>query len=157
MSVVTTVVVFLASMVLGECRQMSASSQIGNDSFQLQVTLCTCCPCARPQRGSIQKWVTHLCGLLIAACCLPSPPPRPCQSAERGPWEPVPEERVGDALFPSDVDSQPSQSGTLSPSLFLLNKINWGRAQEADHRFFDEPQLPLLPLQPRKVPPASQL
>ena len=38
MSLVTTVVVFMASMVLGECRQMSSSSQIGNDSFQLQVT-----------------------------------------------------------------------------------------------------------------------
>uniref|UniRef100_A0A8C0K540 Chloride voltage-gated channel 6 n=1 Tax=Canis lupus dingo TaxID=286419 RepID=A0A8C0K540_CANLU len=38
-SVVTTVVVFTASMVLGECRQMSASGQIGNDSFQLQVLL----------------------------------------------------------------------------------------------------------------------
>ncbi|XP_025780740.1 chloride transport protein 6 [Puma concolor] len=37
-SLVTTVVVFMASMVLGECRQMSSSSQIGNDSFQLQVT-----------------------------------------------------------------------------------------------------------------------
>ncbi|KAL0603341.1 LOW QUALITY PROTEIN: Chloride transport protein 6 [Plecturocebus cupreus] len=37
-SLVTTVVVFVASMVLGECRQMSSSSQIGNDSFQLQVT-----------------------------------------------------------------------------------------------------------------------
>uniref|UniRef100_A0A8C0K7S2 Chloride channel protein n=1 Tax=Canis lupus dingo TaxID=286419 RepID=A0A8C0K7S2_CANLU len=37
-SVVTTVVVFTASMVLGECRQMSASGQIGNDSFQLQVS-----------------------------------------------------------------------------------------------------------------------
>uniref|UniRef100_A0A2K6KF68 Chloride voltage-gated channel 6 n=2 Tax=Rhinopithecus TaxID=542827 RepID=A0A2K6KF68_RHIBE len=35
-SLVTTVVVFVASMVLGECRQMSSSSQIGNDSFQLQ-------------------------------------------------------------------------------------------------------------------------
>lgn len=38
MSVVTTVVVFMASMVLGECRQMSASGQISNDSSQLQVT-----------------------------------------------------------------------------------------------------------------------
>lgn len=37
-SLVTTVVVFVASMVLGECRQMSASSQVGNDSFLLQVT-----------------------------------------------------------------------------------------------------------------------
>uniref|UniRef100_F6TXL1 Chloride channel protein n=1 Tax=Callithrix jacchus TaxID=9483 RepID=F6TXL1_CALJA len=37
-SLVTTVVVFVASMVLGECRQISSSSQIGNDSFQLQVT-----------------------------------------------------------------------------------------------------------------------
>ncbi|KAF3820321.1 hypothetical protein GH733_015830 [Mirounga leonina] len=37
-SVVSTVVVFMASMVLGECRQMSASGQIGNDSSQLQVT-----------------------------------------------------------------------------------------------------------------------
>lgn len=36
-SLVTTVVVFVASMVLGECRQMS-SSQIGNDSLLLQVT-----------------------------------------------------------------------------------------------------------------------
>ncbi|XP_037684435.1 chloride transport protein 6 isoform X2 [Choloepus didactylus] len=35
-SLVTTVVVFVASMVLGECRQMSSSSQIGNDSIQLQ-------------------------------------------------------------------------------------------------------------------------
>uniref|UniRef100_A0A8D2GXF6 Chloride channel protein n=1 Tax=Urocitellus parryii TaxID=9999 RepID=A0A8D2GXF6_UROPR len=37
-SLVTTVVVFVASMVLGECRQMSSSSQVGNGSFQLQVT-----------------------------------------------------------------------------------------------------------------------
>ncbi|XP_036727648.1 chloride transport protein 6 isoform X1 [Balaenoptera musculus] len=37
-SVVTTVVVFVASMVLGECRQMSSASQVGNDSFPLQVT-----------------------------------------------------------------------------------------------------------------------
>ncbi|EHB16616.1 Chloride transport protein 6 [Heterocephalus glaber] len=37
-SLVTTVVVFVASMVLGECRQMSSSSQISNGSFQLQVT-----------------------------------------------------------------------------------------------------------------------
>lgn len=36
-SLVTTVVVFVASMVLGECRQMS-SSHIGNDSLLLQVT-----------------------------------------------------------------------------------------------------------------------
>lgn len=39
MSLVTTVVVFVASMVLGECRQMSSASQVGNDSFALQVTL----------------------------------------------------------------------------------------------------------------------
>lgn len=38
MSLVTTVVVFVASMVLGECRQMSSAGQVGNDSFQLQVT-----------------------------------------------------------------------------------------------------------------------
>lgn len=38
-SLVTTVVVFVASMVLGECRQMSSTSQTGNGSFQLQVTL----------------------------------------------------------------------------------------------------------------------
>lgn len=38
MSLVTTVVVFVASMVLGECRQMSSSSQVGNDSFLLQVS-----------------------------------------------------------------------------------------------------------------------
>uniref|UniRef100_E9Q741 Chloride channel, voltage-sensitive 6 n=1 Tax=Mus musculus TaxID=10090 RepID=E9Q741_MOUSE len=37
-SLVTTVVVFVASMVLGECRQMSSTSQTGNGSFQLQVT-----------------------------------------------------------------------------------------------------------------------
>lgn len=37
-SLVTTVVVFVASMVLGECRQISSSSQIGNDSFLLQVS-----------------------------------------------------------------------------------------------------------------------
>ncbi|XP_054435712.1 H(+)/Cl(-) exchange transporter 6 [Pteronotus mesoamericanus] len=37
-SLVTTAVVFVASMVLGECRQMSSSSQIGNDSILLQVT-----------------------------------------------------------------------------------------------------------------------
>ncbi|XP_070466889.1 H(+)/Cl(-) exchange transporter 6 isoform X1 [Equus przewalskii] len=37
-SLVTTVVVFVASMVLGECRQISSSSQIGNDSSQLQAT-----------------------------------------------------------------------------------------------------------------------
>lgn len=37
-SLVTTAVVFVASMVLGECRQMSSSSQIGNDSLLLQVT-----------------------------------------------------------------------------------------------------------------------
>uniref|UniRef100_A0A8D1Z9H0 Chloride channel protein n=1 Tax=Sus scrofa TaxID=9823 RepID=A0A8D1Z9H0_PIG len=37
-SLVTTVVVFVASMVLGECRQMSSAGQVGNDSFQLQVT-----------------------------------------------------------------------------------------------------------------------
>ncbi|KAF6108012.1 chloride voltage-gated channel 6 [Phyllostomus discolor] len=36
-SLVTTAVVFVASMVLGECRQMSSSSQTGNDSFPLQV------------------------------------------------------------------------------------------------------------------------
>lgn len=38
MSLVTTVVVFVASMVLGECRQISSSSQVGNDSFLLQVS-----------------------------------------------------------------------------------------------------------------------
>lgn len=38
-SLVTTVVVFVASMVLGECRQMSSTSQTGNGSVQLQVTL----------------------------------------------------------------------------------------------------------------------
>ncbi|KAK2494205.1 hypothetical protein MC885_003857, partial [Smutsia gigantea] len=37
-SLVTTIVVFVASMVLGECRERLPSSQIGNDSFQLQVT-----------------------------------------------------------------------------------------------------------------------
>jgi hypothetical protein len=37
-SLVTTVVVFVASMVLGECRQMSSASQVGNGSFQLQVS-----------------------------------------------------------------------------------------------------------------------
>uniref|UniRef100_A0A8C6W4D3 Chloride channel protein n=1 Tax=Nannospalax galili TaxID=1026970 RepID=A0A8C6W4D3_NANGA len=37
-SLVTTVVVFVASMVLGECRQMSSASQISNGSFQLQIT-----------------------------------------------------------------------------------------------------------------------
>ncbi|OBS75495.1 hypothetical protein A6R68_14022 [Neotoma lepida] len=37
-SLVTTVVVFVASMVLGECRQMSSASQTGNGSFQLQAT-----------------------------------------------------------------------------------------------------------------------
>lgn len=37
-SLVTTVVVFVASMVLGECRQISSSSQVGNDSFLLQVS-----------------------------------------------------------------------------------------------------------------------
>ncbi|KAB1268719.1 Chloride transport protein 6 [Camelus dromedarius] len=37
-SLVTTVVVFVASMVLGECRQMPSASQVGNDSSQLQVT-----------------------------------------------------------------------------------------------------------------------
>lgn len=35
-ALVTTVVVFVASMVLGECRQMS-EAQLGNDSIQLQV------------------------------------------------------------------------------------------------------------------------
>lgn len=38
MSLVTTLVVFVASMVLGECRQMSSSSQISNGSLKLQVT-----------------------------------------------------------------------------------------------------------------------
>uniref|UniRef100_G1SSS4 Chloride channel protein n=1 Tax=Oryctolagus cuniculus TaxID=9986 RepID=G1SSS4_RABIT len=37
-SLVTTLVVFVASMVLGECRQMSSSSQISNGSLKLQVT-----------------------------------------------------------------------------------------------------------------------
>lgn len=36
-ALVTTVVVFVASMVLGECRQMS-EAQLGNDSIQLQVS-----------------------------------------------------------------------------------------------------------------------
>lgn len=37
MSLTTTVVVFLASMVLGECRQLSSTSQSGNDTLSLQV------------------------------------------------------------------------------------------------------------------------
>ncbi|XP_040843859.1 chloride transport protein 6 isoform X2 [Ochotona curzoniae] len=37
-SLVTTLVVFVASMVLGECRQLSSSSQISNGSLKLQVT-----------------------------------------------------------------------------------------------------------------------
>lgn len=36
-SLTTTVVVFLASMVLGECRQLSSTSQSGNDTLGLQV------------------------------------------------------------------------------------------------------------------------
>ncbi|KAK7811130.1 hypothetical protein U0070_016070 [Myodes glareolus] len=39
-SLVTTVVVFVASMVLGECRQLSSASQTGNGSFQLQTFFC---------------------------------------------------------------------------------------------------------------------
>ena len=38
MSLVTTVVVFVASMVLGECRQVTSAAQVGNDSIPLQVT-----------------------------------------------------------------------------------------------------------------------
>ncbi|XP_043340656.1 chloride transport protein 6 isoform X3 [Cervus elaphus] len=37
-SLVTTVVVFVASMVLGECRQVTSAAQVGNDSIPLQVT-----------------------------------------------------------------------------------------------------------------------
>lgn len=36
-SLTTTVVVFVASMVLGECRQMSSSRHSGNDTLSLQV------------------------------------------------------------------------------------------------------------------------
>lgn len=36
-SLTTTVVVFVASMVLGECRQMSSSRHGGNDTLSLQV------------------------------------------------------------------------------------------------------------------------
>lgn len=36
-SLTTTVVVFIASMVLGECRQMSSSSHSGNGTLSLQV------------------------------------------------------------------------------------------------------------------------
>lgn len=36
-SLTTTLVVFVASMVLGECRQMSSSSHSGNDTLNLQV------------------------------------------------------------------------------------------------------------------------
>lgn len=36
-SLTTTVVVFVASMVLGECRQMSSTSHSGNDTLSLQV------------------------------------------------------------------------------------------------------------------------
>lgn len=56
-SVVTTVVVFMASMVLGECRQMSASSQIGNDSFQLQVTPVHLLPLSYPRREEESRTV----------------------------------------------------------------------------------------------------
>lgn len=68
-SLVTTVVVFVASMVLGECRQMS-SGQIGNDSFLLQV-----CPAPRhlcsASAGRVQGWTAclaraHECAGLIA-------------------------------------------------------------------------------------------
>lgn len=38
MTLVTTVVVFVASMVLGECRQVTSAAQVGNDSIPLQVT-----------------------------------------------------------------------------------------------------------------------
>lgn len=38
MSLVTTMVVFVASMVLGECRQVTSAAQVGNDSIPLQVT-----------------------------------------------------------------------------------------------------------------------
>lgn len=37
MSLTTTVMVFVASMVLGECRQMSPSRHGGNDTLSLQV------------------------------------------------------------------------------------------------------------------------
>lgn len=53
MSLVTTVVVFVASMVLGECRQMSSSSQIGNGSFQLQVTPVPLLPLSYTQSCSV--------------------------------------------------------------------------------------------------------
>lgn len=36
-SLTTTVVVFVASMVLGECRQMSSTSHTGNDTWSMQV------------------------------------------------------------------------------------------------------------------------
>lgn len=36
-SLTTTVVVFVASMVLGECRQLSPSSHSGNGTLSLQV------------------------------------------------------------------------------------------------------------------------
>ena len=55
-SLVTTVVVFVASMVLGECRQVTSAAQVGNDSIPLQVT--PCAPAAlvlRPQRRSIEN------------------------------------------------------------------------------------------------------
>ena len=81
-SLVTTVVVFMASMVLGECRQMSSSSQIGNDSFQLQVTPVHLLPLSsthkkkrKKKRRRIQKCMTCLClglvdtlGSLLCAC-----------------------------------------------------------------------------------------
>lgn len=63
-SLVTTVVVFVASMVLGECRQMS-SSQVGNDSFLLQVTPRTAASALRPQEGPGDR-------------CLPRQSPRAC-------------------------------------------------------------------------------
>lgn len=50
MSLVTTVVVFVASMVLGECRQMSSTSQTGNGSFQLQVTLANLVSILQPEQ-----------------------------------------------------------------------------------------------------------
>ena len=56
MTLVTTVVVFVASMVLGECRQVTSAAQVGNDSIPLQVT--PCAPAAlvlRPQRRSIEN------------------------------------------------------------------------------------------------------
>lgn len=49
-SLVTTVVVFVASMVLGECRQMSSTSQTGNGSFQLQVTLANLVSILQPEQ-----------------------------------------------------------------------------------------------------------